>query len=346
MRALRVTEHGDPAEVLRVVEVDEPDPPPGHVRIRVEAGSLNFNDIHRCRGALVSVPTPPPFTLGMDCCGVVDAAGEGAEHWIGRRVVAITQNALGGLAGSAIAPAASVFDAPPGLDAAEATAFLLPFHTGGLALLHRARLAAGEVLLVHAGASGLGTAAIQIGKAVGATVIATAGGSEKGALCERLGADRVVDHTADDFVEAVLGATADRGADVVYDLTGGDFVAASWRCVARDGRYVPVGFADDPENGMSGRPLRMACIGNFSIVGVMVAWVDEVDPGMRRFGFNPFGRDVADEVHGRLLDLLAEGAIRPHIGRRVSMAEAPVALSDHEHRRSIGRTVVVVASPA
>lgn len=341
MRALVVTEHGDPAEVLRVVDVDEPEPPAGHVRIRVEAASLNFNDIHRCRGALVSVPTPPPFTLGMDCCGVVDAAGEGAEAWVGRRVIAITKDALGGLAEAAIAPAVSVFDAPPGLDAAEATAFTLPFHTGGLGLLHRAKLTAGEVLLVHAGASGLGTAAIQIGKAVGATVIATAGGPGKGALCRELGADLVIDHTSEDFVEAVLGATADHGADVVYDLTGGDeVVAASWRCTARDGRYVPVGYADDPENGMAGRPLRMTCIGNFSVVGVMVAWVDEIDPGMRRFGFNPFGRDTADEVHGRLLELLSAGAIKPHVGRRVSMAEAPAALSDHEHRRSVGRTVV------
>jgi NADPH2:quinone reductase len=343
VRALVVTEHGDPAEVLQVVDVDEPEPPAGHVRIRVEAGSLNFNDIHRCRGALVSVPTPPPFTLGMDCCGVVDAAGEGAEAWLGRRVIAITLNALGGLAEAAIAPTVSVFDAPPGLDATEATAFTLPFHTGGLALLHRARLLAGEVLLVHAGASGLGTAAIQIGKAVGATVIATAGGPEKGALCRELGADHVIDHTTEDFVEGVLAATADHGADVVYDLTGGDFVASSWRCVARDGRYVPVGFADDPENGMSGRPLRMACIGNFSVVGVMVAWVEEIDPGMRRFGFNPFGRDTADEVHGRLLELLAEGSIRPHVGRRVGMDEAAAALSDHEHRRSVGRTVVQIS---
>jgi NADPH2:quinone reductase len=340
VRALRVTTHGDPAEVLQVLDVDEPEPPPGHIRIRVEAGSLNFNDIHRCRGALVSVPTPPPFTLGMDCCGVVDAAGEGAEAWVGRRVIAITKDALGGLAEAAIAPATSTFDAPPGLDAAEASAFLLPFHTGGLALLHRARLQAGEVLLVHAGASGLGTAAIQLGKAVGATVVATAGGPEKAALCASLGADLVVDHTADDFVEAVLGATDDRGADVVYDLTGGDVVAASWRCIARDGRYVPVGFADDPENGMSGRPLRMACIGNFSIVGVMVAWVDDLDPGMRRFGFNPFDRTTAEAVHGQLLDLLAAGSIRPHVGRRVGMDGAPAALSDHEHRRSVGRTVV------
>ena len=111
----------------------------------------------------------------------------------------------------------------------------------------------------------------------------------------------------EDFVEAVLEATGDAGADVVYDLTGGDFVERSWRCTAHNGRYLAVGFADDDANGMTGRPLRMACIGNIDIVAVMVAWADSVDPGMRRFGFNPFGRDVADAIHADLLRLAADG---------------------------------------
>jgi NADPH2:quinone reductase len=340
MRALQVTQHGEPEDVLAVVDVEVPEPGPGEVRIRVGAGSLNFNDLHRCRGALVSVPTPPPFTLGMDVCGVVDAAGAGAEEWVGHRVVAITVNALGGLADFALAPAVSVFDAPPELDDSEATGFILPFHAGALALLHRARLEAGETLLVHSGASGLGAAAIQLGIAVGARVLATVSSPEKAAFSRDLGADLVIDHTREDFVEAVLGATGDTGAHVVYDLAGGDFVEQSWRCVARDGRYVPMGFADDPEHGMSGRPLRMTCIGNFSVVGVMLAWVDGVDPGMRRFGFNPFGRATADEVHATLLDLLAAGKIRSIVGRRVSLDDAAAALADHGARRTVGRTVV------
>ena len=187
---------------------------------------------------------------------------------------------------------------------------------------------------MHSGASGLGTAGIQLGKAAGARVIAVAGGPEKGALCSSLGADLVIDHTAEDFVEAVLVATGDAGADVVYDLTGGDFMERSWRCTAHGGRYLAVGFADDDANGMTGRPLRMACIGNIDIVAVMVAWADSVDPGMRRFGFNPFGRDVADEIHADLLRLAAAGAIRPAVGRRVSMEEAGRALDEHEARRS------------
>jgi len=343
MRAVQVTSHGRPGEVLAVRTVDRPEPEAGEVRVRVGAASLNFNDIDRCRGNLVSVPTPPPFTLGMDVCGVVDAVGEGAEKWLDRRVVAITKTALGGIAEYAIAPAVSVFDAPTQLDDAEATAFLLTFQTSHLALFRRGRLQQGETLVVHSAASGLGTAGIQLGRAVGARVIAVAGGPEKGALCSSLGADVVVDHTADDFVEAVLAATDDVGADVVYDLAGGDFVERSWRCTARGGRYLAVGFADDDDNGMTGRPLRMACIGNIDIVGVMVAWADSVDPGMRRFGFNPFGRDVADEIHADLLRMVADGSIRPQVGRRVPMEEAGVALDEHEARRSLGRTVVEVA---
>ncbi len=340
MKAVQVTRHGPPGEVLAVVEVDRPEPGPGEVRVKVGAASLNFNDIDRCRGNLVSVPTPPPFTLGMDVCGVVDAAGEGAESWLGQRVVAITKTALGGIAEYAVADVVSVFDAPEELDDGEATAFLLTFQTSHLALFRRGRLTSGETLVVHAAASGLGTAGIQLGKAAGAQVIAVAGGPDKVACCRDLGADVVIDHTAEDFVEGVLTATGSLGADVVYDLAGGDFVERSWRCTARGGRYLAVGFADDDNNGMTGRPLRMACIGNIDIVAVMLGWAAAVDPGMRRFGFNPFGRDVAEEVHADLLRLVTEGKIHPVIGRRVSMADAGAALDDHEARRTIGRTVV------
>jgi NADPH2:quinone reductase len=342
MRALQVTAHGRPGEVLAVREVDRPEPGPGEVRVKVGAASLNFNDIDRCRGNLVSVPTPPPFTLGMDVCGVVDAAGAGAEEWVGRRVVAITKTALGGIAEYAIAPSVSVFDAPEQFDDAEAAAFVLTFQASHLALFRRGRLRAGDTLVIHSAASGLGTAGIQLGKAVGARVIAVAGGPEKGELCAALGADLVIDHLEEDFVESVLVATGEVGADVVYDLSGGDFVERSWRCTARGGRYLAVGFANDDENGMTGKPLRLACIGNVDIVCVMLGWAESVDPGMRRFGFNPFGRDVADEVHSELLKMVADGSIRPSVGRRVGMEGAGAALDEHEARRSLGRTVVEV----
>ncbi|MFL6059853.1 MAG: zinc-binding alcohol dehydrogenase family protein [Marmoricola sp.] len=340
MRALQVTQHGNPLDVLAVNEVEQPEPGEGEVLIKVAAAALNFNDILRCRGGLVSVPKEPPFTLGMDVAGTVEAAGAGAESWIGKRVVGVSKDAFGGIADYTTAPAAGVFEAPAELDDTEAAAFLLPFHTTYLALFVRAGLKGGETLLVHSGASGLGTAAIQLGVNAGARVIATVSSAEKAELCRELGADLVIDHTAEDFAEAVLNATGDVGAEVVCDLAGGDFVGRSWTCVAREGRYLPVGFTDDGENGMTGRPLRMASIGNFSVVGVLSAWVDQVDPMMRRFGFNPFTRAEGDRVHAALLQLVASGAIRPHVGRVVTIDEAAAALAEHEHRRSIGRTVV------
>jgi NADPH2:quinone reductase len=160
MKALQVTRNGRPGDVLAVADVEVPEPGAGEVRIRVAAASLNFNDIDRCLGKLVSVPTPPPYTLGMDACGIVDAAGAGCQHWLGKRVVAITKMALGGIAEFALADGVSLFDAPLELDDAESAAFLLPYQASHLALFRRGRLQAGQTLVVHSAASGLGTAGI------------------------------------------------------------------------------------------------------------------------------------------------------------------------------------------
>jgi NADPH2:quinone reductase len=342
VRALQVTRNGRPTEALEVVDAPVPEPGPGQVRIAVSAGSLNFNDLDRCYGRVTTIPMPPPFILGMDACGTVDAAGDGAEAWLGKRVVAITHMAKGGLAEHALAPVDSVFEAPPELDDAEAAAFVIPYHTVHLALFERGKLREGERLLVISGASGLGIAAIQLGRARGARVYATAGGSAKVELCRQLGAELAIDHMETNFADAVLDHTDDVGAEVVCDLAGGGFVADAWRAVARGGRYLAVGFADDPDNGTGGTPLRPTCIGNFSIVGVLGAYMSNVPGPLRRTGFNPFGRDVAERVHEDLLRLVRSGDVRPHIGQRVSLEEAPAALEAHEQRRSLGRTAVLL----
>jgi NADPH2:quinone reductase len=344
MRALQVVRHSRPGEALEIRDVALPEPGPGMVRIRVGAASLNWGDIDRCYGRATSVRPELPFTLGMDACGEVEAAGAGAEAWIGRRVVAITLAAMGGLADAALAPMDSVFEAPESLDDAEATSFLLPFHTTRLALARRARLGSGETLLVRAGASGLGSAAIQLGKAVGARVIATAGGPEKVAWCRELGADVAIDHSAQDFVDPVFEATGGRGADVVCDLAGGDLTERTWTCVAREGRYLIVGFTGDPQNGHSGHALRPAAQANFSLMGVMAAYVSQVPLPLRKAGFNPFPREVGEEVHADLLQLLAEGKIRPTLERRATLDTAGAALEDHEARRTRGRSAVVLAA--
>lgn len=310
------------------------------MRIAVSAASLNFGDIARCRGTVASVMGQVPFTLGMDVCGVVDAAGEGAAEWVGRRVVAMTKQSLGGLGEFAIAPVTGTFDAPPELDDAAAAAFTLPFHVGYLALHTRAKLAAGETLLVVGGASAVGTAVIQLGVAAGANVIAIAGGPEKARLCEQLGAS-AIDHTCADLFDEVNARTDGRGADVAVDLVGGEQTEVIWTCLAREGRYLPVGFNDDPQSGLTGRPLRKVSMGNISVLGVILGY-GELPVDFRRFGLNMFPAEVGRQVHGALLDLLAAGTVHPVIGRRIAMDEVAGALHDHEQRRTTGRTVVSV----
>jgi NADPH2:quinone reductase len=340
LRAVRVVRHGDPAEALEVQDVPTPEPGPGEVRIAASAGSLNFGDIARCRGTVASVMGQLPFTLGMDVCGVVEEAGESAGEWVGRRVVAMTKQSLGGLAEFAIAPVTSTFDAPPNLDDTAAAAFTLPFHVGYLALHRRAKLTRGETLLVVGGASAVGTAVIQLGVTAGAKVIAIAGGPEKGRLCEELGAS-AIDHTAADLFDEVIARTDGHGADVAVDLIGGEQTEVIWTCMAREGRYLPVGFNDDPQSGLTGRPLRKVSMGNISVLGVILGY-GELPVDFRRFGLNMFPAEVGREVHSALLDLLASGAVRPVIGRRIAMEEVAGALHDHEHRRTSGRTVVTL----
>jgi len=341
VKAVRVVKHGDPTEALEVLDVPIPEPGPGEVRIAVWAASVNFGDIARCRGTVASVMGQIPFTLGMDVCGVVDAAGEGATEWVGRRVVAMTNQSLGGMAEFALAPVTGTFEAPPELDDVSAAAFTLPFHVGYLALHRRAKLAAGETLLVVGGASAVGTAVIQLGVAAGANVIAVAGGPEKGRLCEELGAS-FIDHTSADLFDEVNTRTDNRGVDVAVDLVGGDLTETVWTCMAREGRYLPVGFNDDPQSGLTGRPLRKVSMGNFSVLGVILGY-GELPVDFRRFGLNMFGAEVGREVHAALLELVAANSVRPVVGRTITMDQVAATLDDHEQRRTKGRTVVTVA---
>jgi NADPH2:quinone reductase len=345
MRAVQVVRHGAPVDAVEVREVPVPEPGPGLVRIAVRAASVNFGDIARARGGVASVNARPPFTLGMDACGTVDAVGDGVDLAIGTPVTAITAMALGGMAEYALAPAHSALPVPAGLDPAEAAGFLLPFHVAQLALHRRAALQPGERLLVTGGASGVGTAAIQLGVAAGAEVIALAGGAAKLEQCRSLGATHLIDHTTDDVFDAVMAATDGHGADVVCDLVGGDLTETLWTCVAREGRYLPVGFNDDPQSGLTGRPLRKVSMGNFSVVGVMLSY-NHAPPQLRRLGLDPFPPSTGATVHAALCDLVAAGHVRPVIGRRIAMEQVGAALADHEARRTTGRTVVEIGGAA
>jgi NADPH2:quinone reductase len=333
-------QHAAPLEALELQDIPVPEPGPGEVRVEVSAASLNFGDIARCRGTVASVMGQVPFTIGMDVCGVVDAAGDGAEEWIGTRVVASTNQSFGGVADFALAGVNGVFEAPPELDDVEAAAFTLPFHTGYLAVHKRAKLQGGETLLVVGGATAVGTAMIQLGTAAGADVIAVAGGPDKGKVCRDLGAEPV-DYRTEDLFDRVMALTDTRGADVAVDMIGGESTETVWTCMAREGRYVPVGFNDDPESGLTGRPLRKVSMGNITVMGVMMGYND-MPVEMRRFGINTFPPSVGREVHAALLDLVAAGKVRPYIGRVITMEAVAQALDDHEQRKTSGRTVVNV----
>jgi len=344
MRAWQVVRHGAPGEALESVQVAElPPPGPGLVTARVSTVSLNFNDIDLCYGRYPTIRPDLPFVLGMDLCGTVESAGPGLDEWVGRRVVSVGFGGIGTLAERSYASADSIFEAPAGLDDAEAAAFFIPFHTMHLALHRRAALRAGETLLVHAGAGGLGSAAVQLGVAAGARVLATAGGPEKLAFCRELGADVVIDYRREDFVPRVLEATDGRGVDVLCDLVGGRVAEPSWRCVAHEGRYLIAGFSSDIGAGETGLPPRPVAKGNFSLVGVMMFYQTEPVPGLRDAGFSPFPRVVGETTHRDLCRLLDEKKIRPIVGRRVGFGDVPGAYADLEMRRTIGRTVVELA---
>lgn len=339
MRAARVVQHGDPSFAVRVEQIDRPDPGPGSVLVKVSAASLNYGDIARCRGGLASVMTQPPFTLGMDVCGTVEEAAEGLDSWVGKRVVGITTMAIGGLADYAVVPATSLFEAPVGLDDIHAAAFTLPFHVSYLALVRRARLQPGEHVLVTAAASAVGTAAIQVAVAQGAHVLAAAGGADKGKVCLGLGAAAAIDTTTEDLFDAIMAHTDNHGADVIVDLVGGTGTEALWTTIAPGGRYVPLGFNDDVDGGMTGRPLRKVSMGNFSVVGTILAY-NQPDLGLRRFGLNMVEPSVGQQIHAELLALLDKGSLSPCVGRTISLEEVGAALEDHAARRTTGRTVV------
>jgi len=341
VKAWRVHEYGAPIDVLHLDNVDAPEPAAGELKIRVTSVTLNFNDLDGIHGRYKTVPRPVPYIPGMEVLGVVEECGAGAEAWLGKRVVAIPSGAFGGYAEHVVAPASMAFEMPTTMPESEAAAIFMPFHLAWLALYERAKVQAGETLLVHAGAGGVGSAAIQLGVHAGARVIATAGSEAKLALCRELGAELAINYRETDFADAVLEATEGRGVDVAFDAVSGDVTLRTFRCMAFNGRHILAGFASGIEQEDEGLVPRPVLFGNFSLVGVCHAYVD--DPVVFKQmtgGFNfPAHRD-GEALHAELLALFAAGKIRPIVGQEVAFADLPAALDAMEQRRTVGRTVV------
>ena len=325
MRALRVHRIGDPAEVLQLdSDVAVPQPARGQVRIRVDAAALNFADDLICRGKYQEKPSLP-FTPGLEVSGEVVAAGSETTIAPGTRVMAFAALPHGGLAEEALAHEVMTFPLPEGFPANQAAAMLVTYQTSYVALHRRAHLRPSEVLLVHAGAGGVGSSAIQLGKAAGAMVIATAGGAEKVSICRDLGADKVIDYRNEDFVAEVNAWTDGRGADVIYDPVGGDTFDRSRKCIAWEGRILVIGFA-------SGRipeaPANHALVKNYSILGVHYARYSLMNPEYLR------------EVHASLMELHAQGKVPPLMRQEVSLEDVPGALGSLVSGGTVGKVVV------
>ncbi|WP_295799613.1 NAD(P)H-quinone oxidoreductase [uncultured Microbulbifer sp.] len=239
MRFIDLPEHGGP-EVMQVAQGEKPEPAAGEVLIRVQAAGVNRPDVIQRQGFYPPPPGASPV-LGLEVAGEVSAVGADVTRWkVGDRVCALTNG--GGYAEYAVAPAEQCLPIPEGLTAVEAAALPETFFTVWSNLVHRAHLNAGEVLLVHGGSSGIGTAAIQIGRALGARVFVTAGSEDKCRACEQLGAERAINYRSEDFVAVVNEATDGHGADVVLDMVGGAYVDRNIQLAARDGRIVNIAF--------------------------------------------------------------------------------------------------------
>ncbi|WP_225839402.1 NADPH:quinone oxidoreductase family protein [Streptomyces sp. NK08204] len=318
MQAWQVHENGEPGEVMRLAEVERPSPGDGKVLLRVRAANVNFPDALMCRGEYQVRPALP-FTPGVEIC---------AETEDGRRVIANPELPHGGFAEYAVADARALLPAPESLDDAEAAALHIGYQTGWFALHRRARLEAGETLLVHAAAGGVGSAAVQLGKAAGATVIGVAGGAAKAAVARELGCDVVVDRHTEDVVAAVKEATGGRGADVIYDPVGGDAYAQSAKLVAFEGRIVVIGFTSGtiPTPG-----LNHALVKNYSILGLHWGLYTTKNP------------KLVLHCHEQLTELAARGAIKPLVSERVPLEGAADAVQRVADGVTTGRVAVLPA---
>ena len=322
MKAWRVHNWGEP-ETMSFEDVALPEPGPGQIRIRNHAAALNFFDILQVQGKYQIKP-PFPFTPGAEVAGTVDAAGPDVSHVKkGDRVLSMTHG--NAFAEQTLSRADNTFLIPNGMDFPEAAAFPVVYHTSYFALRDRAALQPGEWLLVHAGASGVGVSAIQIGRAFGARVIATAGGPEKLAFAKTQGAEFTIDYTNPSWVDEVKQITGGRGADVVYDPVGGDVFDLSTKCIASAGRLLVIGFASGRIPSIAANRILLK---NISIVGALWGGHVQAHPG------------YSAQAQRALADLYAQGKIKPPRPVEYPLAEAPAALRDLANRKILWKAVL------
>lgn len=323
MKAIQCVAWGEP-ETLQLNDIALPEPGAGQVRIRVAAAGVNFPDLLIVQRKYQMQPALP-FTPGAEVAGLIDAVGEGVTGLKpGMAVAALC--GIGGFAEAVVVDAALCMPLPPNVPMPLAASFVLAYGTSWHALRDRAALQPGETLLVLGAAGGVGLAAVEIGKAIGARVIAAASSDEKRAACIEHGADAVIDYVNADLRAELKRLTDGRGPDVIFDPVGGRFAEPAFRSIAWRGRYLVIGFADGDVPSL---PMNLPLLKGASLVGVF--WGDFAR------------REPAKNARGlaELLGWVGAGTLKPRISRQYPLAEAPQALRDLAERKVIGKVVVV-----
>lgn len=323
MKALLCTRHGPP-DTLIYDEVADPIPGEGEVLIDIRAAGVNFPDVLIIQNLYQTKP-PLPFAPGAELAGVVSAVGPGVtDRKVGDRVIG--SSTWGAFAERIALPVARTLPMPETLDFEQASAFVLTYGTSYHALIDRGALKAGETVLILGAAGGVGLAAIQIARAVGAKVIAAASSAEKLALCAEHGAVGLINYAGEDLRERIAALTQGQGPDVIYDPVGGVFAEPAFRSIGWRGRYLVVGFA----NGEIPRlPLNLALLKGASIVGVFWGRYMQSEP-------ERFAADIET-----LTKWLEQGLIRPHVSARYRLEDGARALEDLVARRVTGKVVLI-----
>ena len=313
-------------EALVLDQVETPRPGPGEVLLEVAAAGVNFADCLMIEGKYQERPAFP-FSPGLEAAGRVAALGDGVTRVaLGDRVLGLTNS--GAFAEAAIVRESDVFKIPETMDWVTAAGFPITYGTAQGALRWHAALKAGEVLLVHGAAGGVGLAAVEIGKALGAEVIATAGGPEKLAVAKKHGADHLIDHREEDIRERVKEITGAQGADVIFDPVGGPVFDASLRAIAWRGRLLIIGFASGEVPQI---PANILLVKNISAMGVYWGSYRKKDPARLVQAF------------AELFTWWQEGKLKPHVSHCLPMSEAAAALALLKTRKSTGKVVLTMA---
>lgn len=326
MKAILCSELSGPA-ALRLENVPEPRSAPGQVRLRVRACGVNFADSLITRGQY-QVQPPPPFSPGFEIAGEVVELGEGVNEFaLGERVIALTPH--GGYAEQAVVNVNRCVVMPTAMPYEHGAAFPVVFGTSHIALWHRARLQAGETLVVHGASGGVGLTAVAIGKQLGATVIATASSPEKLEIARQHGADHLLDTAHQDIRLRIKELTDGRGADVIYDPVGGELFDASLRAIAFEGRLLVIGFAGGVVPQI---PANHLLVKNVDVIGLNWPAYAERYP------------TVMTESFRILLDWYLKGAIQPYVSEIYPLEEAMDALNRVVSRKSTGKVVIKVGN--